>query len=170
MLKNFLFFIFTFITIGFSETTADKCLIVKDYTTRLDTMMTISCNGSILNAITNTQMRALLESNAVADECIKQLDSSKTLLSLYKERTLLSDSVYKLQNNSNLKYEESLDTLKKIIVKTDTIVTGMDSIISITNEKLKRCEDGTPSFWERFAQMGASAVVGLIIGIIIMVD
>jgi hypothetical protein len=170
MIKNILFFIFTFITIGFSETTTDQCFIVKDYTTRLDTMMTISCKGSILNAITNTQMRALLESDATADECLKQLDSSRTILNLYKERTLLSDSVYKLQNSSQLKYEESLDTLKKIIVKTDTIVTGMDSIISITNEKLKRCEDGAPSFWERLIQMGASAVVGMLIGIIIMVD
>ena len=170
MLKNILFFIFTFITIGFSENTTDQCIIVKDYTTRLDTMMTISCKGSILNAITNTQMRALLESDAVADECLKQLDSSKTILNLYKERTLLSDSVYKLQSSSQLKYEESLDTLKKIIVKTDTIVTGMDSIISITNEKVKRCEDNTPSFWERLIQMGASAVVGMLVGIVIMVD
>jgi hypothetical protein len=132
-----------------------------------DTSATVAIGKMTLSCMSNNVLEQLLITDSAYFACAdRRKEDSLVIKSL-----LLKDSLATLygatlkESNTNWNKNDSL--LRVALGKSDTIKTHMDTIQALTEGKLKRCEENTPTFWERVSQVGGALVVGLLLGALI---
>jgi hypothetical protein len=85
----------------------------------------------------------------------------------YTQRTSKANLERDALQGSLNKFSIANDTLFKVSHKADTITQHLDTIKTLMDGRLKRCEDNTPTFWERLYQVAGAGVLGLLLGVLL---
>lgn len=150
----------------------DMCLVKNNLSGGQDTMYSVKITGSMsadLACITNKQLKNFLISDSGYPACMNKLKGTQELVDTLVLRGRYADSSYIYAKTSATAGNMAIDTLKKVLAYTATIDSNSKQIRALTEEKLKRCEDATPSLVQQAVALTGAFAVGFLAALLVVV-
>lgn len=150
----------------------DACSVKGNLSGGQDTLFSVKVTGSMsadLACVTNTQLKNFLISDSGYPACMNSLKLNKELVDTLTLRNKYSDSSYFYAKTSATVGNMAIDTLKKVLAYTAVIDSNSKHIRALTEDKLKRCEDATPSLVQQAMALTGAFAVGFLAALLVVV-
>jgi hypothetical protein len=166
---KYLLALFMLVSVAFA---GDACLVKSNLSSAQDTLYSVKVTGSMsadLACVTNTQLKNFLIADSGYPACMNNLKVTKELVDTLVLRGKYADSSYIYAKTSATVGNMAIDTLKKVLAYTSTIDSNSRKIRTLTEEKLKRCEDATPSLVQQAVALTGAFAVGFLAALLVVV-
>lgn len=140
------------------------CNVLTDMTVPGDTTLIISSGRDTLSCVTNTQLREFLITDSSFGICNDRLNECLDLVRDYEHRRKLEDSSYAEAVSSAELFQKANKNLVQVNLKTDTLLSDMKQVRTLTEGKLERCEKDKTSLWMATLVSIGFFVLGMVLG------